>query len=494
MRFGFLTADDARLVDGCSSDDSSSWSCSSSFFCSFCAAGGGGFSFSFSLNPPLLWAGCCIFSECAGFWLEFEEPEGRVSESEPNGKMLIQHYHFTTSTSSTSCHFQHDQTSMVLSIIIVLGILISYLPQHYRIISSKSSHGISPWFLLLGSTSNTGSLVNAITLQWGVVRCCQVLTPGQCAESLLGIIQVLLQWACFNIIDLKYVRVLPVIEAGDQRSHSPLLDRATNYSSQFLSRFFLKHNHQSNSPSSSSRKAKRASGGHQTRASQDSLDSSSQSSSFPSVSSDSSVFDPSNVLPPSATRYTRLTLSKEYTLSLVLALVVFIHFLFSTLVTLVRLLRIWASASGILSLILAACQYLPQIKKTWNLRLVGSLSIPMMIIQTPGSFLFVYSLAIRPGLNWTTWIVYLVTGILQGVLLVLCIFWKIKQQANGIDDWGKAIKPTTTTAATSPSSSSSSSASASSHHRVDGVLQPGSERTPLLSTRSSTPNPQSSSS
>ncbi|KNE93225.1 hypothetical protein PSTG_13399 [Puccinia striiformis f. sp. tritici PST-78] len=443
--------------------------------------------------------------------------------------MLIQHYHFTTSTSSTSCHFQHDQTSMVLSIIIVLGILISYLPQHYRIISSKSSHGISPWFLLLGSTSNTGSLVNAITLQWGVVRCCQVLTPGQCAESLLGIIQVLLQWACFNIIlilsliyfpsDLKYVRVLPVIEAGDQRSHSPLLDRATNYSSQFLSRFFLKHNHQSNSPSSSSsRKAKRASGGHQTRASQDSLDSSSQSSSFPSVSSDSSIFDPSNVLPPSATRYTRLTLSKEYTLSLVLALVVFIHFLFSTLVTLgllvilpkasagepegtppshsgdhstVRLLRIWASASGILSLILAACQYLPQIKKTWNLRLVGSLSIPMMIIQTPGSFLFVYSLAIRPGLNWTTWIVYLVTGILQGVLLILCIFWKIKQQANGIDDWGKAIKPTTTTTTTS---SSSSSASASSHHRVDGVLQPGSERTPLLSTRSSTPNPQSSSS
>ncbi|KAI9630485.1 hypothetical protein KEM48_013981 [Puccinia striiformis f. sp. tritici PST-130] len=425
--------------------------------------------------------------------------------------MLIQHYHFTTSTSSTSCHFQHDQTSMVLSIIIVLGILISYLPQHYRIISSKSSHGISPWFLLLGSTSNTGSLVNAITLQWGVVRCCQVLTPGQCAESLLGIIQVLLQWACFNIIlilsliyfpsDLKYVRVLPVIEAGDQRSHSPLLDRATNYSSQFLSRFFLKHNHQSNSPSSSSRKAKRASGGHQTRASQDSLDSSSQSSSFPSIH--------------------KINLIQRIHSLISTSISSFIHILFSTLVTLgllvilpkasagepegtppshsgdhstVRLLRIWASASGILSLILAACQYLPQIKKTWNLRLVGSLSIPMMIIQTPGSFLFVYSLAIRPGLNWTTWIVYLVTGILQGVLLVLCIFWKIKQQANGIDDWGKAIKPTTTTAATSPSSSSSSSASASSHHRVDGVLQPGSERTPLLSTRSSTPNPQSSSS
>jgi hypothetical protein len=98
----------------------------------------------------------------------------------------------------------------------------------------------------------------------------------------------------------------------------------------------------------------------------------------------------------------------------------------------------------------------------------------MMIIQTPGSFLFVYSLATRPGLNWTTWIVYFVTvcpaspplepllperkkkkkkltcclpsfplffpqGILQGALLVLCVCWKIRQQANGIDDWGRPL-------------------------------------------------------
>ncbi|KNZ48122.1 hypothetical protein VP01_5892g1, partial [Puccinia sorghi] len=396
--------------------------------------------------------------------------------------------------------------------------------------------GISPWFLLLGSTSNTGSLVNALTLQWGVIRCCRVLKPADCAESLLGLIQIFLQWACFNVIlilslvyfppDRKYVRVVPV--DARERSESPLMDRATNYSSQFLSRFFLNQNHRSSS-SASKRKSLLPSSNNNnnnnnalsSRHSHESLASnlsssanSHHSTTFPSISSDSSAFDPSNVLPPSATRFTPLTLSKEYTISLVLASVVFIHFLFSALVTLglllllpkaslgepigtppshsaqhptVRLLRIWASASGILSLLLAACQYLPQIKTTLELKLVGALSIPMMIIQTPGSFLFVYSLAIRPGLNWTTWIVYFFTGILQGVLLILCVCWKIRQQAHGIDDWGRPL---------ARSSVGPTKRTGDSLIRSEGEenTPAHSERTPLLSAPLRPPSPVTSSS
>ncbi|KAI9598440.1 hypothetical protein BDF19DRAFT_234775 [Syncephalis fuscata] len=60
--------------------------------------------------------------------------------------------------------------------------------------------------------------------------------------------------------------------------------------------------------------------------------------------------------------------------------------------------------------------------------MVGALSIPMMLIQTPGSFVFVYTLASREGTNWTTWITYLVSGCLQGVLLSLCILWHRREQ------------------------------------------------------------------
>jgi len=76
---------------------------------------------------------------------------------------------------------------------------------------------------------------------------------------------------------------------------------------------------------------------------------------------------------------------------------------------------------------LAGIQYLPQIWMTWHLGHVGSLSIPMMLIQTPGSFVWSGSLAVRLGIEgWSTWGVFLVTGCLQGCLLVMGICFEVK--------------------------------------------------------------------
>jgi hypothetical protein len=36
------------------------------------------------------------------------------------------------------------------------------------------------------------------------------------------------------------------------------------------------------------------------------------------------------------------------------------------------------------------------------MKLVGALSIPMMLIQTPGGILMVTSIALRKGTNWTS--------------------------------------------------------------------------------------------
>jgi uncharacterized protein with PQ loop repeat len=73
---------------------------------------------------------------------------------------------------------------------------------------------------------------------------------------------------------------------------------------------------------------------------------------------------------------------------------------------------------GISGTILAILQYAPQIYKTYHAGLVGALSLGTMAIQVPGSVLFVISIAIRPGTNWTSWIPYAVTGAMQGGLLV----------------------------------------------------------------------------
>lgn len=76
-----------------------------------------------------------------------------------------------------------------------------------------------------------------------------------------------------------------------------------------------------------------------------------------------------------------------------------------------------------MSAILASIQYLPQIYTTFRLRCVGSLSIPMMCIQTPGSLVWAASLAAREGKNgWSIWGVLVVTAFLQGTLLVMAVY------------------------------------------------------------------------
>jgi hypothetical protein len=91
------------------------------------------------------------------------------------------------------------------------------------------------------------------------------------------------------------------------------------------------------------------------------------------------------------------------------------------------LLQSWATALGVCAALLACVQYLPQLWTTWKLQNVMSLSIPMMCIQTPGSFVFAGSLAARLGKEgWSSWGMFVVTGILQGILLGMGISFELR--------------------------------------------------------------------
>lgn len=95
-------------------------------------------------------------------------------------------------------------------------------------------------------------------------------------------------------------------------------------------------------------------------------------------------------------------------------------------------IRGWANFLGLLGTTLAAVQYIPQIMTTWRLQEPGSLSVPMMCIQTPGSFVFAASLAVRlgPG-GWSAWGLFILTGCLQGCLLVMSLWflWRDRKAA-----------------------------------------------------------------
>ncbi|KAL0094596.1 hypothetical protein J3Q64DRAFT_1714987 [Phycomyces blakesleeanus] len=268
------------------------------------------------------------------------------------------------------CEAHHDKTTLFISIFLCIGLVISYLPQHARIIINKTSDGFSAWFLLLGVISSTSSLLNIILLQWDAIVCCHSLSTGACVEGLMGVNQIFLQWAMFCTIFVLFLLYFP--ENKKHGAHMP--------SSLHLDL-------------------------------------------------------PSKIKPP---------ISAEWKVSLIVAAVTTGHFVISVIISVLLLVLVggpenwqtdlWAGFLGVFSMILATFQYLPQIWKTWKRKSVGALSIPMMCLQTPGSALFVYSLATRPGTNWTAWITYLITGLLQGSLLILCIVWHFRNKRLGLSD------------------------------------------------------------
>lgn len=93
----------------------------------------------------------------------------------------------------------------------MLGILLSYLPQHYRIISLKTSYGISPYFVLLGTTSSSSALANVLSQQKSLqdASCCSSISGFACFAGLLGVLQIATQCFCFFTMYVQSDCVVP---------------------------------------------------------------------------------------------------------------------------------------------------------------------------------------------------------------------------------------------------------------------------------------------
>ncbi|KAL1989623.1 hypothetical protein VTN49DRAFT_6820 [Thermomyces lanuginosus] len=240
--------------------------------------------------------------------------------------------------------------NFILSLLILVGILASYLPQHVRIIRLRSSFGISPYFVLLGTTSGTSSFANILTLPKSArdVACCREISGLSCFSGLLGIFQVGTQCLSFYVILLLFVVFFPRDPAAAAATSDPLPRKQATYRT-----------------------------------------------------------------------------------AIGVAIVCVVHALAVIITSIIvaatqpNHLQAWANFLGIMSATLASIQYFPQIYTTFRLQRVGSLSIPMMCIQTPGSLVWAASLAARLGTEgWSTWGVYVLTAILQGTLLMMAVYFE----------------------------------------------------------------------
>lgn len=238
---------------------------------------------------------------------------------------------------------------LVISILILVGLLISYLPQHYRIISRGTAEGISPYFVLLGTTSATSGFANILTVSQSrqAIECCKELETFQCVSGLLGVAQLGVQWVCFTLILVLFLIFFRYQDAnvpsGELGGESPKWQTAVGVG-----------------------------------------------------------------LACAVHGLMVVILSGVFTLAFP------------------NHLTAWANFLGVMAAALAATQYFPQILMTYRLKHVGSLSIPMMCIQTPGGFLFAASLYARLGPEgWSTWAIYLLTAVMQGCVLFLGVYYEL---------------------------------------------------------------------
>ncbi|KGQ07818.1 hypothetical protein BBAD15_g6835 [Beauveria bassiana D1-5] len=124
--------------------------------------------------------------------------------------------------------------------------------------------------------------------------------------------------------------------------------------------------------------------------------------------------------------------SPKWQTAAAVGLLAFLHGLITIIITgifaiaMPQHLNFWAHLLGVMAAALAAVQYVPQIWTTYHLKHAGSLSIPMMCIQTPGGLLFAASLYMRLGsAGWSTWAIYLLTAVMQGSVLFMCVYYEV---------------------------------------------------------------------
>ncbi|KAL0581660.1 hypothetical protein V5O48_000361 [Marasmius crinis-equi] len=232
-------------------------------------------------------------------------------------------------------------------------------------------------------------------MQWGIVRCCRVLSLGSCIEMTAGVIQLFIQWSMFTVIFVLYMIYYPPhlryqghIELHDSRP--PNGTSKPKRSREWMTSVVLSW----------------AAGIH--------FFASALTTFYLLV-----AYPPTAAPSPSPSPEPIPLPSPDSPISQPVAQ--------------------WATFLGVSSALLAVVQYLPQIIHTARHKVVGALSIPMMCIQTPGAVLMVLSIALRPSTNWTSWITFAVAGSMQGVLLVMCICWKFRQHRLQIDDFGNPL-------------------------------------------------------
>jgi hypothetical protein len=264
---------------------------------------------------------------------------------------------------------------ILLDSLIIFGMIFSYTPQYMKILSLQNSFGFSPNFFLLGSIGVVSTLSNLILLQfYGLLDCfTHNNNIHECISNLFGIIEIFVQFCCFFSLFVLFLWFFPV-RALETLPTTPRADSPT----------------------------------------------------LPSDSTDNAVIAEAISENVGNTDQESLNIIWQHSKRNAWSSLIF----FFLSILLVSTSLVYCSTQtntqialvyGLLSTICGIVQFFPQLLYTLYTRKIGSLSVGTMILQVPGSFILVFSLYSTPGSNWTSYISYLISGLLQASLLIVCL-------------------------------------------------------------------------
>ncbi|KAI9020541.1 hypothetical protein DFJ74DRAFT_673568 [Hyaloraphidium curvatum] len=364
-----------------------------------------------------------------------------------------------------------NPVKVALGVFLTTGLVVSFMPQHIKMIRLRSSEGLSALFVLFAGIAGTSTLFNVWVLQSGTLGCCKAWSPAYCFENILGVIQVSVQWMALHLVIGLFIACYPeakkwiplgggpsaerrdtIVETGDEEvdehgeapASPPLPIPKLPFSPPLSSTpggSYVQDSVVTRPSRSFMPPSPRGS------LSDDEADLAADERTTLLPGRPAAAADPAGGYPPSVPRTAPIPVpflrvpagqspSHAYLSAISVTALLVTYFVLCLLLSLLVVFLdppsgvdqgsaavLYAGILGLISTVFSAVQFLPQIVHTWQEGRVGALSVGMLGMQAPGSFLFVYSLMLQPGTNISTWFPYLLSGLAQSFLLGLALWF-----------------------------------------------------------------------
>jgi len=123
------------------------------------------------------------------------------------------------------CFESPTPLNITVAAVIILGTVVSYVPQYVAIVRKKSSEGLNTLMLTIALAGSFLTATNSGILKWNLVSCCQNLGVGECVLNNLATEQLVSALLCVLILYIIFLRYFPMHPSVTQTREKRVRER-----------------------------------------------------------------------------------------------------------------------------------------------------------------------------------------------------------------------------------------------------------------------------